>query len=554
MSGPNPPSNAALLDKLISSMEKAFRSYRLYEARGPQYEAHVREFASQAALATEQGPAILTVTPRGLQAHLARTDEDNDLNRTWFELFEQGARQIVFTTGIQSPEVREMLQIVAGEQAGGEDILTALWRREMDHIQVVVARTLVRGVSANLNTQEALEAQYGHWRNLLAPDAGLSEKRIQLSPDDLRVLAVESQPLLWCAECKETKVATPHEEVFDEQDDELDRFLSLLGDLNREESDRVLTNLIGSYARLGLTEKINQLIAAADGHPALGGWSLQRMLNAAGGIDALIPLIEAGPSAFRESLSAMAALDASMVEELLQKIETESVRDEIETLVITQDSAPLAFHSGRLANGTVEEQLESAKYLFDLGTEEATYLAIEGCGSFHTDVRIFVLTRMVPIYETPMRNSMTRLFRDKEEEIRIQVYRFVKESGDRHFLRETLALAKDTYFGRRSEDEQWEVVTALSAHGRLPAINLFFCGVALTGSLLANEHMRRIQNEAIRILGENPSEDGVHTLRKLSRRLVGAKDLRMAAKSALTKATARENADSARAEEGANES
>ena len=63
----------------------------------------------------------------------------------------------------------------------------------------------------------------------------------------------------------------------------------------------------------------------------------------------------------------------------------------------------------------------------------------------------------------------------------------------------------------------------------------------MTGSLLANEHMRRIQHEAIRVLGENPSEDGVHTLRKLSRRLVGAKELRLAAKAALDKATRRED-------------
>ena len=62
-----PPANAQLLDKLILSLDKAFRSYRLYEARGAQYEAHVREMASQAALATEQGAALLTITPHGIQ-------------------------------------------------------------------------------------------------------------------------------------------------------------------------------------------------------------------------------------------------------------------------------------------------------------------------------------------------------------------------------------------------------------------------------------------------------------------------------------------------------
>jgi hypothetical protein len=528
-------SNSAILDKLISSMEKAFRSYRLYEARGPQYEAHVRELASQAALATEQGPAILTVTPHGLQTTMERENDEHDLNRTWFEMFEQGARQIVFTTGIESREVREMLQIMASDQSGSEDILTALWRRELKHIQVVVARTLVRGMGANLSTQETLEAQYGHWRNLLAPDAGTSDKQIQLSPDDLRVLAVESEPLLWCVDCVESSQTDGGTEVFADKRDELDTFLGLLGDMSSDECDHVLTHLIGAYARLGLTEQINQLMTAAEAHPALGGWSIQRMLAAAGGIDALIPLIEAGPTAFRESLSAMAAGDAAMMEELLKKIETDTVRDEIEALVITKETAPLAFHSGRLSSPNIEEQMDSVKVLFNMETEEATYLAIEACASFHTEVRAYTLSRMEKIYEPPMRNSMTRLFRDKDESIRIQVFRFIKESGDRHFLREALAVAKDGYFGRRSEDEQWEIVQTLSAHGKLPPINLFFCGVALSGSMWTNEHMLRIQHEAIRVLGRSPTVDGMHALKKLSRRLVGAKELRAAARAELDK-------------------
>jgi len=524
-----------MLDKLISSMEKAFRSYRLYEARGPQYEAHVREMASQAALVTEQGPAFLTVTPHGLQTNMERSSEEEDLNRTWFDLFEQGARQIVFTTGIESREVREMLQIVASDQAEGDDILTALWRRELKHIQVVVARTLVRGVGANRSTQDTLEAQYGHWRNLLAPDAKTSDKQVQLSPDDLRVLAVESEPLLWCVDCVEPPPSSVDSPLFEAQTDDLDTFLGFLGDMSREDCDHVLSHLIGSYARLGLTDKINQLMAAAEAHPALGGWSIQRMLNAAGGIDALIPLIEAGPMAFRESLSAMASVDSAMMEELLSKIETETIRDEVESLVITQESAPLAFHSARLSSPDLAEQMESVQALFDLGTEEATYLAIEGCGSFHVEVRAYTLTRMEPIYEPPMRNSMTRLFRDKEESIRIQVYRFIKENGERHFLREALALAKDGYFGRRSEEEQWDVIQALSTHGNLPPINLFFCGVAASGSLWTSEHMLRIQHEAIRVLGKFPTPDGLHTLKKLSRKLVGAKELREAARVQLEK-------------------
>lgn len=529
------PANAQLLDKLISSMDKAFRSYRLYEARGAQYEAHVREMASQAALATEQGTAVLTVTPHGIQTHTARADDPTELNRTWFDLFEQGARQLIFSPGVDRDEIREMLQIMGGGNTMGEDILTILWRRELEHIQVVVARTLVRGTGANIDTADALEAQYGHWRNLLAPEATTTDKKIQLSPDDLRVLAIDGDPLLWCEGCVEPPQNVSNESVFETSTGDMAEFLDLLAgeEVSEEDCDHILGHLIGSYARLGLTEDINKVMALAEAHPALGTWSLERMLDAVGGIDALIPLIESSPSAFRDTLMALAATDTALMEELLEKIEADTVRGEIETLVITQDSAPLAFHSGRMSGGSVEEQLESVQYLFDLGTEDAVYLAIEGCASFHDEVRAYTLSRMIAVYEDPMRTSMLRLFRDKQETVRVQVYRFIKKGGDRHFLRETLALAKDSYFSRRSEDEQWEVIQTLSAHAKLPVINLFFCGVASSSSIWANEHVRKIQHEAIRVLARFTTVDGMHVLKKLATGWFGAKDLRAAARQAL---------------------
>jgi len=504
--------------------------------------------ASQAALSTEQGPAILTITPHGLQSDTQGAKAESELNRTWFDLFEQGARQIVFTPGIETSEVLEMLQIMAGDQQG-DDILTVLWRRNLPHIQIAVARTLVRGRRASQDAQETLEAQYGHWRNLLVPDAQASDKRFEISPDDLRVLAVNSKPLLWCAECIEPPAPEVAAGVFDDKKDEVDAFLGLLSPLDSDDIDQVLTSLIGSYARLGLTEKINQLMSAAEGHPALSGWSLERMLNAAGGIQALITLIEAGPAAFRESLSAMAALDSDLIEELIGNIETDAVREEVESLVITQDNAPLAFHSARMTSPVIEEQLESVQALFDMSTEESSYLAIEGCASVHPEVRMYTLTRLEQIYEDSMRNSLLRLYRDSDESIRIRVFRFIKKTGDRYFLREALATVKDSYFSRRSDEEQWEVIQALSAHGNLPPINLMFCGITMSSSLWTNEHKLRIHHEAIRVLERYPSVDGLHALKKLSRRLLGSKELKDAAKSALSRVNKAKDAASTTSDE-----
>ena len=530
------------LEKLVASTDKAFRSFRLYEARGPQYEAHVREMASQAALATEQGPAVLSVTPHGLLVGDDKRAMEPELNRTWFDLFEQGARQVIFTPGIETAEVREMLQIMAGDHQG-EDILTVLWRRELNHIQISVARTLVRGRRAGATTAETLEAQYGHWRNLLAPDAQASERRVQISPDDLRILAVQSEPLEWCSDCLAPHRASPDLSVFASGESDLDELIGMLTELQPSEVDQILSMLVGAYSRLGLPDQVNRLMALTENHPALEQWSIQRMIDAAGGVHALIPLIEAGPEAFRDSLATLANADTAMIEELLKEIETDSVREQVESLVITAESAPLAFHSARLQTAPIEEQLESVKALFDIGTEEAIYLATEGCGSVHSEVRLYTFDRIEPIYEDAMRSSVLKLYRDTDEAVRVRVLRFIKQTGDRWFLREALSTAKDSYFHQRSEDEQWEMIQTLAAHGNLPAINLFFCGIANASSLWTNEHKMRVQAEAVRVLGRHHSEDGLHTLKKLSRKMVGNKTLRDAARAELDRiAAARKDA------------
>ena len=133
---------------------------------------------------------------------------------------------------------------------------------------------------------------------------------------------------------------------------------------------------------------------------------------------------------------------------------------------------------------------------------------------------------------------VTKLYRDADEAVRIRVLRFIKQSGDRWFLREALSTAKDSYFSQRSEDEQWEMIQTLAAHGNLPAINLFFCGIANASSLWTNEHKMRVQAEAVRVLGRHHSEDGLHTLKKLSRKMVGNKTLRDAARAELDRIAA----------------
>ena len=194
-------------------------------------------------------------------------------------------------------------------------------------------------------------------------------------------------------------------------------------------------NLVGSYTRLGLSQNLNALLASTSAEPSLSDWSLERLLTAAGGINALIPLIEAGPSAFKESLSALVSEDATTLDQLINSIDTEAIRDEIHEMVVSEESSPLAFHSDRLTSPNEEDQLASLEALWNMEKDEAIYLAIEACRSQHPAVRLRLINLMRPVYQPAMRHQMERLFRDTDEGVRIETLRFIKETGERYFLR-----------------------------------------------------------------------------------------------------------------------
>jgi hypothetical protein len=312
-------------------------------------------------------------------------------------------------------------------------------------------------------------------------------------------------------------------------------FLHLLGRAEAETRDKVLINVISSYMRLGLSKELNALLTATTAEPSFGDWSLERLLTEVGGINALIPLIEAGPSAFKESLSALVAEDAAALEKLINSIDTESIRDEIHDLVVSEESSPLAFHSERLSSPDENEQLESLDALWNMGKDESTFLAIEACRSQHTAVRQRVLEHMRRNYQGAMRHHMERLYRDVNEGVRIEALRFVKESGDRFFLRETLEIVKGPQFAKRSENEQLEIIHVLAKYAGLPAINRYFCTFANASSLMMNEQMRRIQLESFRVIGRFPTEDGEEILKRVAGRWVGNKKAREVAQEELSR-------------------
>ncbi len=501
--------------KLILNLEKVLRSYRLYEARGIQYEAHVNELAGQAALATELDEVSVNLSPFGPYLEEDEPPSDGEFARQWFTLFEEGARQIVFMPGIDGHELRELLHIICDETEDNEDIVTALWRKELTHVQIYVARVLIRTIEGVTEKSFSIRDELSRWKTLLNPNsqrdgsgksAGEGEDLIQLSPDDFRVLALEGDSFDWCSlsgeEQAEVREGRRKPRIADSADKEIgdfSRFLDLAGDVG-EEADQIILDVIAGMTRMGNTEDLNRMICTVAKRGGDSARALRKLLDQEDGLDMLLPLIEASPTSFEDSLAAIAELDAEAVSTLLEKVDQEGVRDTLSGFVATAEEAPMHYYSARLLSEDVDQAIEAVDELIKMGSDESFMLAIGGFKSNKASVRRQVLRKIFERYNPTLTYMIHQALADLDKSIRIMTLRFIGENGTTTLLRELIKLMKQRDFIKRDYTERIAFVRAIGRHTRLPVINRYLCEILLEYRIFGSRENVEYQMEVARLL------------------------------------------------------
>ncbi|HCP46327.1 MAG TPA: hypothetical protein DIU15_09810 [Deltaproteobacteria bacterium] len=448
---------------------------------------------------------------------------DGEFARQWFTLFEEGARQIVFQRGIDRNELRELLHILSADAEDGEDIVTALWRKELKHVQVFVARVLIRGVDLGEDKSASLQEQYGRWKSMLHSGAKLRQgvDAVQLSPDDFRILALDEDGFDWCrlstevsAELREERKKPKLAASVDREIRDLDRFLDLAVALE-EDADATILNVMAGMTRMGMVHELNRMICAVAAHSEFQGRSLQALLEDPEALNALVPLVESEPSAFHDSLAAIADINAEAAEKLLENVEAAEASEESGEFVATPDTAPMHFFSSRLMSSDPAEALEAVESLVALGTDEAFLLALGGYESPHAEVRRAVLKRLFAKYDPTLGHMIPTILQDPHKANRILTLSFIAEQGSNKLLREVMALMKHRDFARRDHDERIAFVRTLGRHSRLPVITRFLCKLLLGFRLFSGKTTIEFQSEVAKFVVGSPSQEAEETVRKV---------------------------------------
>jgi len=516
--------------QLILNLEKVLRSYRLYEARGVQYEAHVNELAGQAALATELEEVTVNLSPFGPYLSQEEPPSDGDYARQWFTLFEEGARQIVFMPGIDGRELRELLHIICSEVEDNEDIVTALWRKELSHVQIYVARVLIRSIEGVSEQSFSIRDELSRWKTLLSASAstdaatdrgGEDQELIQLSPDDFRVLALEGDTFDWCtlstevsSEVRESRRKQRLIENVDKEIGDFARFLDLANDVG-EQADQIILDVIAGMTRMGNAEDIDRMICTVAKRGGDSARSLRKLIEQGDGLDMLLPLIEAAPSSFEDSLAAIAEIDAEAVSALLEKVDQTEVRDTLSDFVATAEEAPMHYHSARLLSEDVDEAVKAVDELIKMGTDESFMLALGGFKSGKPSVRRQVIRRVFERYNPTLSYMIHQALEDVDKSIRIVTLRFIGENGSTSLLRELISMMKQRDFMKRDYTERVAFVRAIGRHTRLPVINSFLCEILLEYRLFGSREMIEYQMEVARLLLRSNNPEANAAIKKV---------------------------------------
>lgn len=133
--------------KMISTYQKAARSTRLYPAHSSILKTMLEEFGEVVAQHVEQfGETRLTVHERTLSwGDDVLYDEGDRSKSLAFRLFVNGVRLITLRPGIPRHEadgVVDVLTRALDRGATTEDLRTAIWEREFEHVDFVIAEEL----------------------------------------------------------------------------------------------------------------------------------------------------------------------------------------------------------------------------------------------------------------------------------------------------------------------------------------------------------------------------------------------------------------------------
>jgi hypothetical protein len=532
-----PAAPSPLAIQLLSNLEKTLRSYRLYEARGPQYEAHMGGLAAAVDEATASAPIAINLSPFGPYLDGGTAPTEGDYARQWFDLFEEGARQIVFSAGISTDELRELMHVLCGEDADSEDIVTALWRKNLHHINVQVARLLVRNPDTAGDRTQSLEDQLGRWRqqigggSLADADIASDDRATPLQQDDFRLLAMDEKTFDWCriaqevspdvrADARRPRLA----DEIDRQCTDYERFLDLV-DATEGQSEQLVLNVLSAMSNYGNARELARFLEILKAHEGIGSNAIKLLLEDDVLMDQLAPIMESAPDVFTGTLSDFKKEDAAAQTPMGESEDPSEAQTEI-FVRKPPPADPIEEHRETVFASNPRSACESVNALFTIGSDEAIRVAMGAYSSKSVSVRQLVVIRVLrkslehstEALSADLERVIRNALKDSDQGIRKLVLAHFLKHSDESRLRTVMRMMSLASFSTRVLTERLTMLRIVSQYDHEQEVADYLCDLLLKYRLFSSDDELQFQMEVAKHLVRSENPKAAQSIMKVLKR------------------------------------
>lgn len=469
---------SATTQEVLTGIERALKSHQLYEGSGPQYRQHLDTLCRT--IRASVAESAFNVSPFGPYLDGEEAPVADSPARLWFDLFEEGVRQIVIRRSVSTRELDEFLRVLGSLDPNREDIVTRLWRRDLPHIHTHIVRRLVGVCRTPEQADQDIRERTEYWRSsvmgLVDSNAAKPSAQEVVEAGDLRVLATSEHSFDWCRvsrapseEVKEGWLRPKLAREVDRQMQDFDRFLDV-ADVLEDDSASLQRAVLESMIRHGNVEVTHRfcraLLDRSDSLP-----------------DALIELAKQALSEEVLDLESSATVD--VFEEAPRPAPSSKSGSTLEAAQpalaplapAPEPEAPEALETidrlmADIGNSNPRVACEAINGLFELGTPNAIAGALSGYSAPSSSVRNLVLLQALRLVsEQPIdaiRLSvdpvLVQAFAKEEDEFRSKILREFRDHTTDRRAAQVRKWIQNPGFKFRSLDERIAIVWALSTH------------------------------------------------------------------------------------------
>jgi hypothetical protein len=512
------------LARCFSTLDKVVRGMRLYEGKGPLVDRLTTDMELQLRSLLEDGEVSVRVTPVGLvyrNKPLAAAGEKTP--GYLFRLFCDGVRELTFLPGVELSELSSFITVLNSDTGQeDEDLVTLLWKQEMDHIQYFAADTLDTSTQVDTDGElgQAYEASASRLRQGGQSSGG---EEVQLSADDLRVLR-QDESLNWVRGCTAptratgalAEAASRIKQAFVSPQDHT-RFLEIALRHSQDEATAspLVLNMIDAQLRTGEIDSLGPVLeaiittAAEGSEPAI---ALQEHLGEVERMVLLAPVYSQHMDRLAPTVRALAAANSDSIVPLLQHIDSTEAKAALHKLLLEASVDLTPFYVGHLHSDEEGEIISGLQTLGEMGTPEALKAILSTLGHTLTTVRRAALQALGGHYDPEARMAIGRALKDPSGENRLLAIDILARSGDTRVAWLLLNAIQSASFLDKPAAEQSALFSALGSFQDSRTLD-FFKSVLTAGNLMKKQALTDRQLQAAGALAQIGTPEAITALK-----------------------------------------